>query len=141
MNRSKPPKVLEVRPAGEDHQVVSLSGGAGRYRRSPCPGCPWVVANVGTFPTEAFRHSARTAVDMSQHVFACHESGAARPASCAGFLLRGAEHNLSVRLAQLQDRLDLSVVREDDRELFDSYRDMAVANGVGENEECLRQCR
>lgn len=78
---------------------------------------------------------------MSQHVFACHESGAARPASCAGFLLRGAEHNLSVRLAQLQDRLNLSDVREDGRELFDSYRAMAIANGVGENEECLRQCR
>lgn len=78
---------------------------------------------------------------MSQHVFACHESGSSRPASCAGFLLRGAAHNLSVRLAQLQDRLNLSDVREDGRELFDSYRDMAIANGVGENEECLRLCR
>jgi hypothetical protein len=28
----------------------------------------------------------------------CHESGHEKPAICAGFLLRGAVHNLSVRL-------------------------------------------
>ena|SRR3990167_4112738 len=141
MNRSKLPKVLEVRPAGDDHQVVTLPGGGGRYRRTPCPGCPWVVKNAGTFPPEAFRHSARTAVDMSQHVFACHKSGAVKAATCAGFLLRGAEHNLSVRMAQMEGKMNLAQVRGDGRALFDGYREMAIANGVGEHEECLRQCR
>jgi hypothetical protein len=78
---------------------------------------------------------------MSKHVFACHESGTAKPTTCAGFLLRGSEHNLSVRMAQIERKLILSEVHEDGRELFANYRCMAIANGVGENEECLRQCR
>jgi hypothetical protein len=100
-----------------------------------------VVENAGTFPPEAFRHSARTAVDMSQHVFACHESGTAKPTTCAGFLLRGAEHNLSVRLAQFQGKLDLSKVHGDGRELFDRYQDMAVANGVPPGDPSIQDCR
>ena len=92
------------------------------------------------FPAEAFRHSANTAYDMSDHSFGCHQSGSKRPATCAGFLLRGADHNLSVRLGymtgQYQD--DVSDAGED---LHESYRDMAIANGVDPDDVALKHCR
>ena len=95
-------QVIEVRPAGEDHRVVSVSGPEGPYRRRPCSDCPWRVDAAGEFPAEAFRLSARTAADMSDHVFSCHQSGSQKPAVCAGFLLRGADHNLAVRLGYMR---------------------------------------
>ena len=88
------------RMAGPDHAVIELRGGLSLYRRTPCDGCPWIVANTGDFPAEAFRHSAGTAFDASMHSFACHESGRKAPATCAGFLLRNSAHNLAVRIRQ-----------------------------------------
>jgi hypothetical protein len=77
---------------------------------------------------------------MAENTFACHSSGTKRPATCAGFLLRGAGHNLSVRLAyiqgQIQDDLD-----DEGLELFDSYREMAIANGVDPGDSVLAKCR
>jgi hypothetical protein len=64
----------------------------------------WRVDANGEFPAEAFRHSASTAYDMAQHTFACHESGSKKPATSAGFLLRGADHNLAVRLGFMTGR-------------------------------------
>lgn len=131
--------VVGVRPAGPDHQVVSLSGGGGSYRKTPCGGCPWRIDQTGQFPAEAFVHSARTSYDMSQHQFSCHESGAKKPATCAGFLLRGADHNLSVRMQRLRGRmLD---VQDGGHALHEGYREMAVANGVKADHEALRDCR
>lgn len=138
-------KILDVRPAGEDHQVITLTGcrtdeGKRLYRRKPCATCPWRVDAVGEFPAEAFKHSAPTAYDMSDRTFACHESGTAKPATCAGFLLRGADHNLSVRLGYIKGEIGDDVV-DDDLELFDSYREMAVANGVDPDDPVLDRCR
>lgn len=67
-------EVIRTRPADDDHQVVTLSGCDGRfYRRKPCPNCPWRLdQTTGRFPAEAFRHSAETAYDMSDHRFGCH---------------------------------------------------------------------
>lgn len=114
--------------ADEDHDVVSLAGDGRRtHRRTPCESCPWVVENAGDFPAAAFLLSAETAEDMSTHTFACHESGAQRPATCAGFLLRGADHNLAVRLSRSEGAY--LAVDEDGRELFEDYFEMAVANG------------
>lgn len=93
------PVVLKVTPAGDEHQVVTLKSNSKAYRREPCAGCPWRTDNTGEFPAEAFKASANTAYDMSTHRFSCHESGADKPATCAGFLLRGADHNLATRLA------------------------------------------
>lgn len=121
--------------------MLCVEGGAGTYRRRPCGGCPWVVDNDGTFPADAFRHSARTAHDLASHAFACHEAGAERPMTCAGFLLRGAEHNLAVRLAVVRGALDLAAVRDDGRPLHESYRQMAVANGVPGDDPALERCR
>lgn len=138
------PTISQVRPAGVDHQVVTVIGGHARgkhyYCKSPCSNCPWRRDAVGIFPPEAFRHSAETAYDMSMHMFACHQSGAAKPATCAGFLLRGAAHNLAARLAWVQGRIkdDVDAAGAD---LFESYREMAVANGVDASDPILRPCR
>ncbi len=139
MSRKKA-EITRVRPAGEDHQVVTVEGGAGAHRRKPCAKCPWRVDATGEFPAEAFRHSAETAYDMATHTFACHESGAAKPALCAGFLLRGADHNLNVRMAYITGRLtpDFS---DDGHELHENYRAMAIANGVAPDDPVLEKCR
>src|SRR5690554_4965211 len=104
---SKKTQVLAIRPASDAHQVVTVSdtgaGSSRRYRRKPCATCPWRTTDaVGEFPAEAFKHSASTAYDMAQNTFACHDSGTEKPALCADFLLRGAEHNLSVRPARMK---------------------------------------
>lgn len=133
-------KVLQTRPAGPDHQVVTVQSSNNRYRRTPCPGCPWRVENDGSFPPEAFKHSANTAYDMSQHVFACHESGVNAGHACAGFLLRGADHNMSVRVGYMTGKYKNDVI-EGDAILHESYKEMAVANGVHPNHPALAPCR
>lgn len=133
-------EITRTRAAGPDHQVVTVEGGKATYRREPCPKCPWRVDATGEFPAEAFRHSAETAYDMATHTFACHESGASRPALCAGFLLRGADHNLTVRLKLIQgERFD--DVQDGGIELHANYRAMAVANGVAPDDSVLAACR
>lgn len=139
MNRAKSTRITEIRPAGPDHQVLSVTGGAGSYRKSPCGGCPWRVDQTGEFPAEAFVHSARTAYDMSSHQFSCHESGAQKPASCAGFLLKGADHNLGVRMRRL--RGEMLDVHDAGLELHAGYREMAVANDVAPDHPAIRPCR
>lgn len=140
MTTVKSPAITQVRPAGERHQVVTVEGGRGGYRRKPCSDCPWRVDATGEFPPEAFRHSANTAYDMSRHSFACHQSGTSKPAVCAGFLLRGAEHNLSVRLHRMSGQIGQDVT-DGGHELHASYRAMAVANGVNPDDDALRLCR
>jgi len=132
--------VTGVKPAGQDHQVTMVSGGGGGYRRKPCGNCPWRKDATGVFPAEAFRHSANTSYDLSQHSFGCHESGTQRPATCAGFLLRGAEHNLAVRLGIAFGRFK-NDVSDAGLELYENYREMAIANGVDPNDPILSQCR
>lgn len=133
-------QVLEVRPAGPEHQVVTVEGARTLYRRRPCSDCPWRIDATGEFPPEAFVHSASTAYDMAQNTFACHQVGAQSPAICAGFLLRGADHNLAVRLHRLKGTI-VDDVCADGVELHESYRDMAVANGVSPEHPALRSCR
>lgn len=132
--------VTRIRPADERHQVVTVEGGQGSYRREPCPGCPWKIANTGTFPAEAFRHSAATAYDMAEHTFGCHESGTEKPATCAGFLLQGADHNLSVRMKLLTGKMQCDV-SDGGHELHANYRAMAIANGVAADDPVLVPCR
>lgn len=138
---SKHPKVTNIRPAGSEHQVVTVEGGRGDYRRRPCATCPWRKDAVGIFPAAAFKHSAHTAYDMSSSGFACHESGVETPALCAGFLLRGSAHNMAVRLRLIQGTIDPKQVADGGHELHDDYRAMAVANGVRRNDPVLRECR
>lgn len=138
-------RIIDTRQAGDDHQVVTVLSPADtsslqRYRREPCAKCPWRTDAVGEFPAAAFRHSARTAYDMAETTFACHDSGTRKPAMCAGFLLRGADHNLSVRLGYITDRIKADVC-DGGHDLFESYRAMAVANGVDPDDPILAPCR
>jgi len=138
-------KIIKTLPAGDEHQVVTVlspgnSSNLHRYRREPCTKCPWRKDAVGEFPAEAFRHSARTAYDMANLTFACHDSGTRKPTICAGFLLRGAAHNLSIRLSYLRGRIKDNIC-DGGHELFESYRAMAIANGVAPEDPVLAPCR
>lgn len=123
---------------------IRTSGGHGMgYRRKPCDTCPWRKdSQVGRFPAQAFRESAHTAYDADMGTFACHEAGVDKPAACAGFLLVNADNNLGVRLAAASGRYDPDkVANPDSVPLYDSYRDMAVANGVDNDDPVLQRCR
>lgn len=133
--------VTSVRPAGEHDQVVTVEGGSGDYRRRPCGGCPWRVDQTGSFPAEAFRISAPTAYDLSARTFACHEAGTERPKICAGFLLRGAVHNMAIRMRVALGLVDLDAVNDGGHVLHSSYRAMAEANGVPAGDPALTPCR
>jgi hypothetical protein len=127
----KPSKIINVKPAGEDHQVITCASEKPlNYRRKPCSTCPWRVDAIGEFPAEAFRHSANTAYDMAVHEFGCHQTGRDKPLTCAGFLLHGARHNLTTRLKLAQGAIDPATVSDFGLALFANYREMAEANGV-----------
>jgi hypothetical protein len=132
-------RVTNRRMAGEDHAVVTVEGGGGQYRREPCPDCPWRTDATGVFPPDAFKLSAHTAYDMAAHTFGCHSSGQGKPATCAGFLVNGADHNMAVRLKRIQGHL--LDVTDGGHELHRSYRAMAVANGVDPADPVLAPCR
>ncbi len=134
-------EIIETRAAGNDHQVVTVkSKGAGKTcRRKPCPNCPWRKDAMGEFPPEAFKHSARTNYDQSTSLFACHDSGVENVAICAGFLLRGADNNIAARLGYI--RGEIPDVEDGGIELFDNYREMAIANGVDSDDPSLGPCR
>jgi hypothetical protein len=130
---------------GEFAVVTLISrGGPGHHNHClrPCPQCPWRTdAPIGAFPAEAFRHSASTAYDMAQNTFACHMAGKAQPATCAGFLLRGAMHSLTIRLASMKGSIDLRKVTDGGADLYASYRAMAISNGVAADDPVLVPCR
>ena len=138
---STKPRMTGRHHADPDHDVVVVEGGHGGYRRTPCPGCPWRVDQTGSFPAQAFAISADTAHDMATRSFGCHESGVDRPVTCAGFLLRGADHNMAVRMNLLDGRLNLAEVSDGGHELHDDYVAMAVANGLPEDDPALANCR
>ncbi len=133
-------KVIARKPASPDHEVASVVGEA-TYRRQPCEQCPWRRdLPTGVFPAEAFRISAHTAYDAAMEQFACHVSGKDKMATCAGFLLANAANNLGVRLKKSCDRIDPSEISSP-YPLYDSYRAMAVANGVDQDDPVLAPCR
>jgi hypothetical protein len=132
------PKVVSVHDGGDgEWGVTTLLGGGRGYQTRPCPTCPWRRdAPTGVFPPEVFRHSASTTYDLASNKFACHMSGRERPKTCAGFLLRGASDNLSVRMNMGEyTGIDSTV------DLYDDYREMAVANGVHPDDPALAPCR
>jgi hypothetical protein len=96
---------------------------------------------VGEFPAHAFRESAHTAYDGAMETFGCHMSGSKRPQTCAGFLLRHGENNNGVRLAAVVRRFDPSEVTDGGKPIYPSYREMAVANGVSEDDPVLAGVR
>ncbi|UUZ62866.1 DUF6283 family protein [Polaromonas sp. P1-6] len=59
---------------------------------------------------------------------------------CAGFLLRGADHNLAIRLKRMKGEI-LDNISDGGHELHANYREMAIANGIPEGDKALRLCR
>jgi hypothetical protein len=141
VTREPKAKIAARRSADENNDVITVIGGDGNYRRTPCGGCPWRVDNTGTFPAEAFRHSANTAADMSTHEFGCHESDSGNPLTCAGYLLRGSAHNLQTRLKTAKMKYDWKKINDGGHELHHDYVEMAVENGCSPDDEELQQCR
>lgn len=138
MAKKRKARVTERKMAGKDHAVLTVVGGKGDQLVSPCPECPWRRVNVGNFPPEAFKHSATTAYDMALNTFACHMRGAVNPATCAGFLAVGAMDNLAIRMKHSEEKI--KSVTFDPDELFGSYKEMAVANGVDPDDPVLAPC-
>jgi hypothetical protein len=144
--RRKRARITRARRAGPDHAVITVvSGGPAKgrgYRIEPCAQCPWRLDQQGTFPAEAFRLSAPVAYDAAMSTFGCHMSPTSAPQTCAGFLLSpGAIHNLLVRLRLADGQLDLDKVKRAGKQLFKSYRAMAIANGVAPDDPVLAPCR
>lgn len=139
MNKPNPTRVTQVRPAGHDHQVLTVEGAGKGHCSRPCADCPWRKDATGQFPAEAFRHSANTAYDMAPNTFACHQAGTGQPRVCAGFLLRGSAHNMAVRMGYMQGKYQ--GVSDGGHDLHESYRAMAIANGVEADDEVLAPCR
>jgi hypothetical protein len=96
---------------------------------------------VGVFPAEAFRESAPTSYDSAIKTFGCHMNKVTASATCAGFLLRHGENNLGVRLALTDERIDPEDVADGGLPVYPSYREMAIANGVSEDDPVLREVR
>jgi hypothetical protein len=106
------------------------------YAKTPCPECPWRRdVPVGQFPPERYVALAHTAYDLSLKVFACHMSKEGGEFACAGFLLQSSAHNLSVRMA------DHGFEVSSPYPLYETYREMAIANGVSRRDPALRDCR
>jgi hypothetical protein len=121
-----------------------VGGGAVKlvYPKKPCAECPWRTdVEPGAFTADRFRALANTAHDMAMSLFACHKSGDDRPTVCAGFLLRGGRHNLTLRLAYARGEIVPEGVDDGGYPLFADYRAMAVANGVPADDPALRLCR
>ncbi len=133
-------KITRVSPADDNHQVLTVEGGSGAYRRQPCSDCPWRKDAVGIFPAEAFRISAPTAYDMADRTFGCHQSGSEKPAICAGFLVNGADHNMKVRFMQRLYGEGLNAT-DGGHDLHEDYVEMAIANGVDPDDPALKPCR
>lgn len=131
-------RITATKMAGRNHAVHTVEGGSGAFCVEPCTECPWRKSNTGSFPAEAFKHSANTAEDMSTHTFACHMAGAETPKVCAGFLLNGAADNLSVRMHRARGRM--LGVRTGGAKLHKSYRAMAIANGVPKTSPAIARC-
>lgn len=108
------------------------------HAKTPCAECPWRRdVPVGKFPAERYRLLAPTAYDMAVSVFACHMSKDEKPFACAGFLIMSAAHNFSVRMA----RINIRDAVKSPYPLYETYRRLAIANGVSARDASLKQCR
>lgn len=111
------------------------------HPKKPCGECPWRTdVEPGRFPADRYRALACTGEDMAQRLFACHKSADGRETVCAGFLLRGGVHNLTLRLAYARGEISPDV-SDGGYPLFDDYRAMAIANGVAATDPALQKVR
>jgi hypothetical protein len=94
----------------------------------------------GKFGPDRYIALATTAYDISDRIFTCHKSSEDEPIVCAGFLERGADHNLSIRLSYIKGDLTFED-RSGGCELREDYRAVAIANGVDPDHPALKPCR
>ena len=107
------------------------------HAKQPCSECPWRKDQpVGQFRPERFIALASTFYDMAIPVFGCHKSKEHSGFACAGAILR-CHHNLTLRM----NAHSLGDVTDGDHELYEGYREMAVANGVPANHPSLKRVR
>lgn len=110
------------------------------HPNKPCSECPWRTdVEVGHFEPERFEQLAKTAYDQSFVLFQCHRTPDGKPLVCAGFLLRGATHNLSARLNAARGAI--GAVEDGGYPLFSGYREMSEANGVDPAHPALERVR
>ena len=112
-----------------------------RAQARPCAECPWRIdVAPGRFEPERYQALAATAEDLSVRIFSCHKSAEGADVVCAGFLERGAMHNLAIRLAYVSNEIEL-LDRSGGLDLHEDYRAMAIANGVDPDDPALGPCR
>jgi hypothetical protein len=127
--------------AASDNPVDVLKVPGLPHRKVACAECPWRRSNPpGKFPPERYIALANTTVDMSMRIFACHMAKEDKPATCAGWLQMASAHNFAVRMAMSTGRLDLSELVPITG-LYETYREMAVANGVAGDDPALARVR
>lgn len=107
-------------------------------RAKPCRECPFRRdTEPGQFTSERYEALLDTVGHAGQErqlgepLFACHKAPEGAEQVCAGWLaVCGAEH-LSIRLAVVSGLIDGSLLSpaEDWPDLFDSYEEMAEAQG------------
>jgi hypothetical protein len=111
------------------------------YQKRLCVECPWRRSTpVGKFSADKYRELAGTAEDMSQRVFTCHMTPEHKPNACAGWIQQQGGHNLTIRMALIGGSLDLSEI-EAEPNLYANYREIAIANGVDEDDPALEDIR
>lgn len=111
------------------------------YQRKPCEACPWRRdVTPGQFSVERFTILAETAWDMAIVQFACHKSPEGEEFGCAGWVLQSSAHNYGARMAASRGVLNPAEISSP-YPLYETYRAMAIANGVPPDEPALVPCR
>lgn len=111
------------------------------HQKRLCVECPWRrSAPAGKFSADKYRELATTAEDMSQRVFTCHMTPEHKPNACAGWIQQQGGHNLTIRMALISGAIDLAEI-EPVPDLHANYREIAIANGVDDDDPALDKIR
>lgn len=99
-------------------------------RTETCAECPWRrdVA-VGRFPPERYVSLRETCTQGFNNLFACHKTAEGHETVCVGYLLVDGLNNFRVRLAVIRGQYDPKTLKASGP-LYDSFQEMAMANGV-----------
>ena len=96
-----------------------------------CDECPWRTdVPTGKFPPARYKALAKSCKQQwpPTPMFACHKTPAGKEQACVGYLLRNGLNNFAVRIAIIEGRLNPAELQARGP-LYDSFRDMAIANG------------
>lgn len=137
--QKKTAQVVRTRPAGPDHQVVTIEGA--EWVSSPAlQRLPLAEGCRGRISTGSFRALGQHRIRHGAKHLCVPPVWCSKAGHLRRILLRGADHNLSVRLGYLKGVIDHDV-KDGGLALHDGYREMAIANGVDPDHPALKQCR